>query len=112
MLRGRFPFLLSPDLLAEYRAVLQRPKIRQRHGLSDERLDATLGELVTNARFRQSLALLRATRRGHDSHLWELVATEPGALLVTGDREVSRQAGSVTVLTPRAFVELLRPAPH
>lgn len=109
MLRGRFGFLLSADLLAEYRAVLLRPRIRQRHGLTETNLDATLAEIVANARFREGFPKRNATERGHDDHLWELVEAEPGAMLVTGDREVRQSAGPVTVLSPRAFLELLSP---
>jgi len=35
MLTGAFPFLLSEELLAEYREVLLRPTIARRHGLTE-----------------------------------------------------------------------------
>ena len=46
MLEGRFPFLLSVDLLAEYRNVLLRPAIRKRHSLSEEDVDSFLEEVA------------------------------------------------------------------
>ncbi len=42
MLRGDFPFLLSLDLLAEYRNVLLRPKIKKVHRLSEEEVDSII----------------------------------------------------------------------
>ena len=33
MINGSLPFLLSPRLLAEYRAVLLRPRVQRYHGL-------------------------------------------------------------------------------
>lgn len=46
MLEGRFSFLLSVDLLAEYRSVLLRPAIRKRHSLSEEDVDSFLEEVA------------------------------------------------------------------
>ena len=39
MLDGSLMFLLSPALLAEYRAVLLRPRLVQRHGLAEVEVD-------------------------------------------------------------------------
>lgn len=39
MLTGGFSFVLSPDLLAEYRRVLLRPAIRERHELTTSQVD-------------------------------------------------------------------------
>ena len=49
MLTGRFVFLLSVDLLDEYRRVLLRPTIQDLHGLSTEQVDTILTVLTANA---------------------------------------------------------------
>ena len=49
MLAARFPFALSEALLAEYRAVVLRPKLRARHGLEAGDIDVILTELATHA---------------------------------------------------------------
>jgi putative PIN family toxin of toxin-antitoxin system len=107
MLEGRFPFLLSLELLAEYRAVLLRPKIRNRHRLQERDIEVILTEIAANARFREPEAVGRERARG-DDHLWALLDLEPGCVLVTGDRLLSegpRVRGRV--LTPREYVRLL-----
>ena len=53
MRRGAFPFLLSTALLAEYREVLMRPKIRKVHGLSEREIDLLLTEIATHAIVRE-----------------------------------------------------------
>ena len=53
MRSGHIRYLLSPALLQEYRAVLLRPRILSRHGLSEGQIDALLAELVANAIWRE-----------------------------------------------------------
>jgi predicted nucleic acid-binding protein len=48
MLAGRFRFLLSVELLAEYRDVLLRPKIQRRHQLAQAEVDVLLTEIAAN----------------------------------------------------------------
>ncbi len=56
MLGGRFTYLFSLDLLADYREVLLRSAIRRRHGLSDAEVEVVLTEiaLVGTARGRRA----------------------------------------------------------
>ena len=79
MLSGRLHFLLSVALLAEYRAVLLRPKIRERHGLSDEQVDEILGRLAANAAFRSPRREGGSPDPG-DDHLLALLATTGGPI--------------------------------
>jgi uncharacterized protein len=108
MLTGRFRFLLSIELLAEYREVLLRPKIRQRHGLSDAEVDVILTDLAANGvTVEIERPAAERSRRG-DDHLWELLAAVPPAFLVTGDqRLINKPANRSQVMTARAFAELL-----
>jgi len=94
MLAGRLRFLLSAELLAEYRRVLLRPKIAARHGLSTRQIDELLTALVEVALVREAdgsdddLGLPAG-----DRHLGLLLAAEPRSRLVTGDRATLRAAG-------------------
>jgi len=107
MRRGAFPFLLSDQLLAEYREVLLRPKIRKLHGLNANEVDQVLTEIATHAIIREP-----APRTGapdaKDNHLWSLLLDQPGSVLVTGDLALGRKPppGS-EVLAPREFVSSL-----
>lgn len=106
MLSGRFPFLLSPALLDEYRRVLLRPKLRKLHGLEGEEVDLLLTEIVTQAVWREPEEAGAAPDPG-DDHLWALLATQPGAMLVTGDRLLlENPPEGRSVVSPRGFMEV------
>ena len=85
MLSGSLLYLLSPELLAEYRSVLLRPKISKLHGLTGAEVDCLLVELTANAMWREPKAASPAPDRG-DDHLWALLGTHPESILITGDR--------------------------
>jgi uncharacterized protein len=106
MLAGQFPFLLSIELLAEYREVLLRPRLRRGHGLDDTAVDAILARLAQHGAVRDLVPTQqRAPDRG-GQHLWALLAAAPGALLVTGDQAlVERPPPGVTVLSPAEFMK-------
>jgi putative PIN family toxin of toxin-antitoxin system len=107
MLAGRVPFVLSMDLLDEYRRVLLRPKIRQRHGLTPEQIDYLLTAIVANAIIREPARSATAPDPG-DDHLWALLRDGGNAILVTGDLRLIEEAPEFgSVVTARSFVEIL-----
>jgi putative PIN family toxin of toxin-antitoxin system len=103
MLAGELRFLLSEPLLAEYRTVLLRPNIAKSHGLVPREVDEILVRLATNAVISEPRA--GASGPAGDLHLFELLATEPDALLVSGDAKLLRQAGA-RGRTPRSLLDL------
>ena len=106
MLEARLSFLLSVPLLAEYGTVLVRPRISALHGLEEEAIDRILEALARNGALRQPLSIDPVPGDVSDQHLWELLASEPGAVLVTGDQELlSSPPAGASVLTPAAWIE-------
>ena len=107
MCQGAFPFLLSTALLAEYREVLLRKKIRTFHALSEREVDVLLTVLAANAIIREPEPRTGAPDR-RDDHLWSLVQSEATCVLVTGDRAlVESPPPRSHVLRPRQFMDLL-----
>ncbi len=108
---GRFPFVLSLELLAEYHDVLNRPRLRERHGLTPEETERILVEITANAIVvepARAPADMTAPDPG-DQHLWDLLHAVPAAVLVTGDAELlDSESAADRVLTPAAFVDPLR----
>lgn len=90
MLGAVFPFVLSPPLLAEYRAVLLRPKLVKLHGLGADHIDLVLTELAQHAIVLSPAAHQKAPRSPDpgDQFLWDLLALRPDLLLVTGDKRL------------------------
>jgi len=106
MLSGRLPYLLSADLLNEYAQVLSRPKISRYHGLITTEVDCLLEELTANAIWRETSISEDAPDPG-DNHLWSLLKTQHGGILVTGDQLlVQNPPADASVLIPKHFFEL------
>jgi uncharacterized protein len=100
MLAGALGFLLSEELLAEYRSVLLRPKIRAAHQLSETEIDEILVRLATNGRVVAADPVSSGPLG--DRHLFALLAAAPRARVVSGDTQVLRHAGE-RGLEPRAL---------
>lgn len=108
MLEGRFPFLLSPALLAEYREVLRRPRLRSRHGVSDDELEQLLTEITLQAMVVERPAPGPPAPDPGDQHLWDLLAARPGAVLVTGENALLTDADRrFASQTPREYLDTL-----
>lgn len=107
MLAGRFVYLLSPTLLDEYRNVLLRPKIQRVHGLNESEIDTLLTEIVTHAVWRDPPQTTAAPDPG-DNHLWDLLNTTQGSVLVTGDQLLLQNPPEfASVIGLRSFLEML-----
>lgn len=110
MLDGGLPCLLSPALLAEYRAVLLRPKLCRAHGLDEAEVDTLLTEITANAVWREPANdATHAAPDPGDDHLWALLASEPAAVLVSGDRLLleNPRPGSA-IVSPTGCLDFLR----
>ena len=108
MLAGRVAFLLSVELLAEYRTVLLRPRIRAAHGLTAAKVDAVLTAIAANAAIRDPQAAPDGVPDRNDAHLWALLACQAGATLITGDQALLKSPPDFArVLTPAQFAELV-----
>ena len=107
MLEGRFPFLLSVELLAEYRSVLLRSAIRKRHSLSEEDVDSFLEEVAFLGVVREPRTLCDSAPDAGDNHLWhlwQLLKAQPGSVLVTGDLTLQEYPPEfASVLSPGTF---------
>ena len=86
ILNGQLWFVLSVELLTEYRDVLLRPRIAARHGLTTDEIDRILFELTRNAVVREIDPSRHDSPDPGDAHLWGLMEAEPSAILVTGDK--------------------------
>jgi putative PIN family toxin of toxin-antitoxin system len=106
MLGGQVRFLLCVELLAEYRSVLLRERIRSRHGLAVAEVDALLEELATDAVVADITGRNETAPDPGDNFLWRLLAARSGAGLITGDsRLLERPPPRSRVISPRTWVD-------
>jgi putative PIN family toxin of toxin-antitoxin system len=109
MLEGRLAYLLSGDLLQEYRDVLLRPRLFRYHGLGESDVDQILAEIVANAVWLEpcpDMGSLSPDPR--DGHLWALLACQPDAVLITGDRLLPENPmPGRSIISPGAWIDYL-----
>lgn len=108
MLSARFAFVVSQALLAEYRAVLLRPKLSKLHGLSEDEVDAVLTDLVRHAIVLIPVSAQNGTPVAPDPGdqlLWDLLSARRGLVLVTGDKLLLQDnLMQPRVISPQEFV--------
>lgn len=104
MLAAAFPFALSEALLAEYRAVLLRPRLKKLHGLPVADIESLLTDLAQHAIVLTPGAAPAAPDPG-DQVPQELVAAKEALVLVTGDkRQLREPAMRGRVVSPADFL--------
>ena len=92
MLEGGTLYLMSSDLLAEYSAVLRRPKIARLHGRTNDEVNHLLADLIANAIWREPVDEDAAPDAG-DNHL-RGAAWRPSAGSARHGRPASRRERS------------------
>ena len=103
MLVAAFPFVVSEALLAEYRTVLMRPRLRKLHGLAVAEVETILTDMAQHAIVLAPIAAPPAPDPG-DQLLWELLAAKADLQLVTGDKLLLKAPGMRgRVISPREF---------
>ena len=111
MLLATFPFVVSEPLLAEYRAVLLRPKLCKRHGLSEDEIDAILTDIARHAIVlapASGPSMAPSAPDPGDQFLWNLLAARTDLLLVTGDQLLlQNEAMQPRVIAPLTMVTQL-----
>lgn len=103
MLAAAFPYVVSTALLAEYRDVLTRAKLRKLHGLSVAEVEILVVELAQHAIVLQPVTAMPAPDPG-DQHLWELLAARDDLILVTGDKRLLQSDLGIRISTPQQFL--------
>ena len=110
MLSGALRFLVSEELVFEYRRALLYPHVATRHGLSETEVDSFLKDMLLNAAIREAPAPAVATQPGTeesqpgppgDEHIVALLKAQPGAMLITGDHRLAEAVSEwCQVLSP------------
>lgn len=105
MLAAEFAYVVSSQLLAEYRDVLCRPRLRKRHGLSADEIETVLTELAMHAIVLAVAPAPPAPDPG-DQHLWGLLAVRDDLMLITGDtRLLESNDWPQCVRSPRQWLD-------
>ena len=103
MLDGSLRFAVSLSLLAEYQRVLLRPAIAALHRLGPDEVEDLLAEIAASAVVVDPLVAATAAPDPGDQHLFDLLATRPNLLLITGDQLLLARLPHDRVTTPAHY---------
>lgn len=104
--KRRFVPLLSPLLLEELDAVLRYPRIRRRHGWSEEQISGYVSRLKDLAVLTPGQVVVSAVPQDPDDDVLVACALEGKAdYLVTGDQHLLRLGSyeGIQIVTPAVF---------
>lgn len=105
MLAADFAYVVSSQVLAEYREVLCRPKLRKLHGLSVGEVETVLTELALHAIVLTTVPAPVAPDPG-DQRLWGLLAARDDLVLVTGDARLLESSDwPRRIVSPRQWLD-------
>ncbi|MDN5863656.1 MAG: PIN domain-containing protein [Gammaproteobacteria bacterium] len=96
LLEGTESVVVSTDLLAEYRVVLQR-----KAGMATVNVEAVLEAILSHALVLDPPPAAQAAPDPGDAHLWALLAADPKACLVTGDSALIEGEKDGRALNPK-----------
>jgi len=113
---GDFELCLSSDILAEIRDVLQRPRIRDRYGLSEEEIAGYVAALAARAHVVHAASPPQVVLADpKDDHVLEAARLAGAHVLVTGDSHLLalQEHLDVPIVPPARFLTDLmqRPGP-
>jgi hypothetical protein len=107
---GRFELVASPALLGETEEVLNRPRLRKKHGKSPSEVHQWVVDLSRAATMAQDAIELEVVKADPDDDVILACALEGDAgYLVTGDNHLLelKQYRSIRIVTARQFFEHL-----
>lgn len=108
---GRFELVLSPALLDETEEVLNRPRLRKKHGKRAAEIRQWMADLAQAATMTSDAIELEVVKADPDDDVILACALEGGAgYLVTGDGHLLglKQYRRIRIVTARQFWELLK----
>ena len=107
---GRFELALSPSIVAEIRRVLLYPRLRKKHGWSEEQIDTFLKGLTKAATITLEQLSVRVVDDDPTDDKYLACALEADAsYIVTGDGHLQRLGiyQGVKIVSPAVFLRIL-----
>ncbi len=106
----RYDLIVSPALLAEYKDVLNRPRIQRRHSLTPEQVAAELAGLARFAIVVEPSEVPAVIAEDpDDDHVLAAAVSEEASFIVSGDSDLLslREYSGIRILSPAAFLAVL-----
>jgi putative PIN family toxin of toxin-antitoxin system len=107
--QGDYTLLYARSLLEELLDVLNRPRIREKYGLTSQDIQTVLGLILLRGEEVTPLERITACRDPKDDKFLEVAVTGEAGVIVSGDQDllVLHPFGGIPIVTPRAFLRML-----
>ena len=106
---GAFQLVVSGDLLVEIRDVLNRPRIAERSGWSEEDVATLVGALLASAAFVEPTERVSVVSDDDDNRVLEAALTGEADYVVSGDRALLNLGNfeGIEIVTPARLAAIL-----
>jgi putative PIN family toxin of toxin-antitoxin system len=110
---GRYTILYAQPLLTELVDVINRPRIRNKYGLTDEDIRTVIALILLRGEAVVPQEKITACRDPKDDKFLEVAVAGDADLIVSGDDDllVLNPFRDIAIVTPRAFLQMLTDAP-
>lgn len=105
----RYTILYAQTLLAELVDVLNRPRIRDKYGLSDEDIKTVIALILLRGEAVTPQRRITICRDPKDDKFLEVAVAGSADVIVSGDEDllVLNPFESIPIITPQAFLRML-----
>jgi putative PIN family toxin of toxin-antitoxin system len=107
--RGDYSLLYAQSLLEELVDVLNRPRIRDKYGLTDEDIQAVVGLILLRGEAVEPQERVAACRDPRDDKFLEVAVAGEADAIVTADQDLLElhPFAGIPILSPAAFLQML-----
>ena len=107
--RGDYVLLYAQSLLEELVDVLNRPRIRQKYGLTDQDIETVIGFILLRGEAVAPQEQIAACRDPKDDKFLEVAVSGKADVIVSGDEDllVLHPFAGIPILPPVAFLRML-----
>jgi len=108
--RGDYTLLYSDAILEELVDVLNRPRIRDKYGLSEADIRTVIALILLRGEYVAPHITIHACRDPHDDKFLEVAVSGQADVIVSGDEDlrVLSPFRGIPVVSPREFLAMLR----
>ncbi len=110
--RGAYTLLYSDATLEELVDVLNRPRIRDKYGLSEADIRTVVALILLRGEYVVPRETIHASRDPYDNKFLEVAVSRRADAIVSGDEDlrVPSPFRGIPVVSPREFLEMLKSA--
>jgi putative PIN family toxin of toxin-antitoxin system len=107
--QGDYVLLYAHSLLEELVDVLNRPRIRDKYGLTEQDIETVMGLILLHGKAVVPQEHIAACRDPRDDQFLEVAVSGKADVLVTGDEDllVLHPFAGIPILPPAAFLRML-----